>query len=195
MVKTVSQSEYARQRSVTPGYINKLVKQGVLKLQEGKINPEQADQDIQAYASGLKGTPGPKATGQPDDDSLASWRKRELQVKTAIRQIQLDEGKGKLVNIDELRAEFGKLFVDIKTRIRAIGPKVAQEVSFIKLNSQNEKAATVAVQKIIMAECDEALKELSQWGTQKKNPKGGKKNEESNRIKISKRPGNTGTAV
>lgn len=175
MVKTVSQSEYARQRGVTPGYINKLVKQGVLKLQDGKLDPVQADEDLKGYAAQLHDSPGPKATGQQDNDSLASWRKRELQVKTAIRQIQLDEDRGKLVNIDELKAEFGKLFVDIKTRIRAIASKVAQEVSFIKLNSNNEKAATVAVQKIIMFECDEALKELSQWRGKSKNPKGGKK--------------------
>lgn len=172
MVKTVSQSEYARQRGVTPGYINKLVKQGVLKLQEGKLDPEQADKDIQDYAAGLKGTPGPKATGQPDDDSLASWRRKELMAKTALKQLQLDEERGLLINAEELKIGLCQLFADVKTIIRAIPHKTAQEVFYIARATTSDRQGIASISTLLLKEVDEALTELSRWQP-KSNKKGG----------------------
>lgn len=174
-MKLVTQRAYAGLRKVSPQYISRLVKEGVITLQDGKINPDTADKAIEDWSSRIHDTPGKIGSNEVSDDSIATHRKRQIKVVTSLKQLQLDEERGKLVNIDELRAEFGKLFVDIKTRIRAIASKVSQEVAVIKLNSNNEKAATVAVQKIIMFECDEALKELSQWRGKSKKSKGGKK--------------------
>lgn len=174
MVKTVSQSEYARQRGVTPGYINKLVKQGVLKLQDGKLDPVQADEDLKAYASQLHDSPGPKAVGQPDDDSLASWRKRELQVKTAIRQIQLDEENGKLINAEELKTGLAQLFTSVKTILRAIPSKVAGELYHLSKNAPSDRAGMAAISTLLLKEIDEALTELSRW-QHKSTKKGGAK--------------------
>lgn len=177
MVKTVSQSEYARQRGVTPGYINKLVKYGVLKLQDGKIDPVRADADIKAYAAQLHDTPGPKGSNpSANDDSLAAWRKKELQVKTAIRRLELEESTGKLINIEELRTELAKLFVNLKTVLRALPSKVAGEIFHLAKNAKTEREAMAGISKYLLKEVDAALLELSNWKpTKDKEVKGFKK--------------------
>ncbi len=39
----LSQSEYARQRGFSRQYVNKLVRTGVIRLENGKVDPKQAD--------------------------------------------------------------------------------------------------------------------------------------------------------
>ena len=39
----ISQSEYARRRGVSRQYVSRLVKEGVIRLKNGKVDPAQAD--------------------------------------------------------------------------------------------------------------------------------------------------------
>ncbi len=45
---TISQSEYARRRGVSRQYVSRLVKQGVIVLDNGKIDPAKADAALEA---------------------------------------------------------------------------------------------------------------------------------------------------
>ena len=44
----ISQSEYARQRGVSRQYVSRLVKEGVIRLKNGKVDPAQADAALAA---------------------------------------------------------------------------------------------------------------------------------------------------
>ena len=189
MSTLLNQAAYAKHRGVSTKMVSKYVAQGLISTKNGKIDPVHADKELEANLhpshrisspeNGKKGglpkgvprTPQtasvtPPSPGQSQDHgaSFASSRAAKEFITASLKKIELEEKRGQMINAEELKAEFAKLFVDIKTRIRAIGPKIAQEVAHLKLNSRNEKSVTVDVQKIIMAECDEALKELSNWG-------------------------------
>lgn len=168
----ITMAEYSRRRGCSRPYITKLVQQGVVSLTQGMIDPVSADLQIAAFSAQLhdKG-----ATGQPDDDSLASWRKRELQAKTALRQLQLDEETGKLVNAEELKTVFARLFTDVKTTLRAIPSKAAGELVHLARNAKSDREGMAAVSTLLLKEIDASLTELSQWKGQPKNPKGGKR--------------------
>lgn len=185
MSTLLNQAAYAKHRGVSAMAISKLVKQGLITTKDGKIDPVKADEELKAnlHPSHVKSSPEngkkggrPKGihtprtpsqpSGQPQDHgaSFASSRAAKEFIVASLKKLDLEERRGQMINAEELKSEFAKLFVDIKTRIRAVGPKIAQEVAHLKLNSRNEKSVTVDCQKIIMAECDEALKELSNWG-------------------------------
>ncbi len=44
----ISQSEYARKRGFSRQYVNKLVKKGVVRLIDGKVDPAQADKALES---------------------------------------------------------------------------------------------------------------------------------------------------
>lgn len=188
MSTLLNQTQYAKHRGVSAMAISKLVKQGLITTKNGKIDPVKADKELAAnlHPSHVKSSPEngkkggrPKGIhtprtpsqpspppGQPQDHgaSFASSRAAKEFIVASLKKLDLEERRGQMINAEELKTEFAKLFVDIKTRIRAIGPKISQEIAHLKLNSKNDKTVTVDCQKIIMAECDEALKELSNWG-------------------------------
>ena len=185
MTNLLNQAAYAKHRGVSTMMVSKYVKQGLISTKNGKIDPVKADRELEANLhpshrisspengkkGGLskgEGKPRPPASPpgtSPDAGaSFASSRAAKEFITASLKKIELEEKRGQMINAEDLKAEFAKLFVDIKTRIRAIGPKISQEVAHLKLNSRNEKSVTVDVQKIIMSECDEALKELSNWG-------------------------------
>lgn len=188
MSTLINKSAYAKHRGVSPEMVSKYVKQGLITVKNGKIDPIQADKELEAnlHPSHVTSSPEngkkggrPKGGGKPripsasslppgqsqdHGASFASSRAAKEFITASLKKLDLEERRGQMINAEDLKAEFAKLFVDIKTRIRAIASKIAQEVAHLKLNSRNEKSVTVDVQKIIMAECDEALKELSNWG-------------------------------
>jgi hypothetical protein len=45
-MKLISQSEYARRKGVSKQRVNQWVKEGTIRLIEGKVDPEQADEDL-----------------------------------------------------------------------------------------------------------------------------------------------------
>lgn len=163
----VTQAEYARRKNVSNAYISKLVKMGVIRLKKGKVDPEQADNAILDYAdpsrTDLKRDSGVKASQVPEKDSIAYWRKAELQIKTAIKKLEHDEKMGELVNAADLHRELMTLFTTIKTRIRSIPSKVALEIADLKASKLKHKELIATIQDILKKEVDDALKELSEW--------------------------------
>lgn len=167
MADLLTQAAYAKRRGVKRQYINRLVKQGIIKLKKGKVDPAQADRAISGYAdparSEFRKSPGPAATQEPERDSTAYWRKAELQVRTALKKLDHDERVGKLVDAEKIERELVNLLTAIKTRIRAIAPKCAQEVAHLKVAKKKRRSLITEVQEILRKEHDEALEELGRW--------------------------------
>lgn len=166
----ITMAEYSRQRGCSKPYISKLVAQGVITLTDGMVDPEAADSQIADYAAQMH----PK--GEKGEQSLAEWRRRELKVKCALKQMELDTERGLLVDAEELKAELARLFIDIKSILRAIPSKTAGELVHMARNAKTDREGMAAVSTLLLKEIDAALTTLSQWGKQKKggNTKGGK---------------------
>lgn len=54
MAKLISQAEYARTRGVSRQYIHQLVKSGMIRLRDKRIDPKQADSILAAQSQPLK---------------------------------------------------------------------------------------------------------------------------------------------
>lgn len=94
--------------------------------------------------------------------TFAGAKTVEAVAKAGLRQLELQEKKGKLINADETKRNLQHLFTTIKTRIRAIPNKTAQEVTHM-VKAKTGRSLTAAVQEIIRKETDEALIELSRY--------------------------------
>lgn len=163
----ITMAEYSRRRGCSKPYISKLVAQGIVSLTDGMIDPEAADSQIANFSAQMHPKEG------EDSHSLAEWRRRELKVKCALKQLEWDESRGKLVDAEELKAEFARLFTDIKTTLRAIPSKAAGSLVHMARNAKTDREGMAAVSTLLLKEIDASLTELSRW--QPKNPKGGKK--------------------
>ena len=100
MTEFMTQAAYARKRGVSPPYINKLVKAGVIKLKDKKVDPVQADAAIDAFAD-------PAMVGRFDaepHDFQKSRAAKEFHV-ARIRQMEADELEGSLVPVKTVEEE------------------------------------------------------------------------------------------
>ncbi len=152
----ISQAEYGRRKGVTRQRINTLVKEGVINLVEGHVDPIAADAAIEkagdpCRAKKIKPTRG---------DFYAARAAKEVAL-AELREMEVKEKKGDLVNAEELKYLLVSLFVNIKTQLRSIPNKVAPKITDLKLSKG--KHGTADIQKILLREIDEVLKELSHW--------------------------------
>lgn len=164
----LTQARYASLRGVTPSRVNHLVKSGVIVLINGLINPEQAD----------------KAVVENSDPARDEYRKfgkfgRSVAVgeKSAYRKAATDEKYWRakiaefeagrleetLVSADEVKVVFSKHITAVKTRLRSIPSKCAQEVAQMKLSMESDRALMARVQLILSRVVDEALTEIAFW--------------------------------
>jgi hypothetical protein len=165
-MKLVTQRAYAASKEVSPQYVSKLVKEGIVTLENGKINPGLADKQIAEFASHVHETPGPKGSNEPGDDSIASYRKKELAINISLKKLQYDEAMGLLVNSEELKFALQDLFLGIRGQILSIPTKMIGELIQIIEKGCNVKVP-VAVQgqisAILRKEVHDTLEALSKW--------------------------------
>ncbi len=74
----ISQSEYARRRGVSRQYVSRLVKQGVIVLENGKVNPVRADAALEARRDPAR-APGRK-TIKTGAQRVATARSRRIRI-------------------------------------------------------------------------------------------------------------------
>lgn len=172
MTKLLNQSEYARLKGVSSAHINRLVKKGIIKLDRGKINSNEADKSIEEYSDHAPGEghwrdSGIRATQDSDTDSYAHYKKIKIKIEIANEKLKYDEKMGILLNAEELKTKHIKAVVDVKTRLLAVSHKCSQEIAHILISGKSETEIVIEVSKILKKEHEEALRELSQWGSKK----------------------------
>lgn len=163
MANIITQAAYAKQRGVTPARINHLISKGVVILVNGKVDPDQADAAIEAAANPAYA----KAPGRPAKDrgpsNYADAAAREKHFKALLAELDFKEREGELVNAAELRHELAAVFTVVKTSLRSIPAKVAQEVFHLALNAKAEREGVASIFKLMLKEIDVVLTELSQY--------------------------------
>ncbi len=72
----VSQREYARRKGWQPSYVNKLVKQGIITLRDGRVDPTEADTAIARHRDPARkrGRAQTRARSKPNEEESASHK-------------------------------------------------------------------------------------------------------------------------
>lgn len=157
----VSQSALARKLKISRQRVHSMVNEGLITPDaKGLIDFDDA---LQAIAENRDPGKGGKQT--PVEGTFYEHRTRKEAALARLREIEASEKEGSLVNAEELRLNLAKLFVDVKTQIRAIAPKVTQEIAHLKI-SKTGRELTTAIEGLLRLEHDAALLQLSQWRPQ-----------------------------
>ena len=92
-------------------------------------------------------------------------QKQEEHLNQKIKRLEREEAEatGELVNAKDLKRELMSFFTTIRSRIRAVAPKCAQQIAHMKTAKMKQRELLSKVQKLLSREHDEALKELSEW--------------------------------
>lgn len=133
----VSQAEYARYRKVSPSYISRLAKAGVLVMRGGKVDVAASDAvlddkpvDVEpADAShGLPARPTAEpATQQPT--SYAQARLADMVFRAKLRRLEFETKQGKLVEAEVVKQRWAAILVVLKERLLAAPDKLAPELA------------------------------------------------------------------
>ena len=167
MRKLVNQSEYARMRGVKKDAVSKMVLAGVITLNaNGKIDPVLADAAMAANTSPARdeyrkiGKEPAQAQGEMSYRRAAT---AEKYWRAKIAEFEAGKLKESLVNAEDVKAVFFTHITAVKTRLRSIPSKCAQEVAVLKLSAKSDRELMAKIQQVLSEVIDEALSEISQW--------------------------------
>ncbi len=170
----VSQREYARRKGWQPSYVNKLVKQGVIPLREGRVDPAEADAAIARHRDPARkrGQARTRARAQQNDEGRVSHQ------SNGTDEVELDDtvsyAQARAVR-EAYRARREKLLYE-ELRARLLDTEEVKTAAFNKarvvrealLNIPDRVSAVLAaesdqakVRTLLVAEIREALEELT----------------------------------
>ncbi len=168
----LTQIDYAAQRGVSRQYIGKLVKEGVLQLKNGKIDPLQADGVLEARREPARTTHKqhkeqramvsaaqsvPAQTRSISDTELPTLllktRIKSESEKAKLLEIKAKVEAGKYVDIDEVRAAAFKQARIVRESILILADRLAPVLASI--------SDAAEIHRILSEEHNKALEELS----------------------------------
>jgi hypothetical protein len=180
MPSLISQSEYARQRGVSRQYVSRLVKQGVIALENGKIDPARADaalaarrdparperrKPIKTDTQRIRETPAQDASVSTDLGPLPGSSGGDLPKMLLKTRIKSELEKGKLLEI-KAKVEAGKYVEADEVKVAAFNK--ARIVRDGLLNIPDRMASLLAAENdaakihtILNAEIRSVLEELT----------------------------------
>lgn len=101
--KLISQAEYARQRNVNRSHITRLIKKGVITLVKGRIDPLQADKQLQAAKDpardGLK-----KSDSKVKKGESSYWKARteREEIRAKRERLEYEKAIGKILDAEDV---------------------------------------------------------------------------------------------
>lgn len=162
----LTQTAYAKRRGVSRQYISKLVKEGVLPLDDGKVNPVQADailearreparptyQEKQDMRSGVVGQPIPGQRTIPDSELPKVLLKAKIKSeseKAKLLEIKAKVEAGKYVDIDDVLAAAFKQARTVRDNILIIPDRLSPILLNIDNVDDMHKALTEELTKAL----------------------------------------------
>ena len=108
----LSQSKYADHRSVTKGYIGRLVKEGRLHLIKGKLNVEMSDAELDNKSK--------------DDKAPNYWNEKALhgKAKRELAELDLKLKSNQVVEVDQIGDHLGKIFSAVRQKLLGMPSKI-----------------------------------------------------------------------
>lgn len=161
---TITQQAYAKRRGVSKQYIGKLVREGVLPLVDGKINPAQADAILDARREPARSThqqkqavqvPGSTRQLSPLDlpTLLLKTRIKSESEKAKLLEIKAKVESGKFVDVDEVKSVAFRRGRTVRDNLLAIPDRLD---AVLAAESDRRR-----VHKILTDELTRVLEELS----------------------------------
>ena len=153
MGKLVSRREYARMRGWQHSYINRLVKEGKLRLVRGKIDPERADADLAVNRTRMPrlSEPAEREPGKIAPLVQAKTIHETYRAKTA--KIEYEKLTGKLVDAERVVEVAERAFSNVRNRLRAVPRTIAP----LLLNRSNP----AEIEEVMLRAIDAALTSLT----------------------------------
>lgn len=162
MRELISQAEFARRQGWAKSTVTNLKKDGRLVMVKGKV-------EVAASLALLKDTEDPSRSKNPSKGkkTFSDHKATKEGARAALLILELKKRRGELIDAAQTERQLADMFTTIKTRIRAIGPKCAQEIFHLKTSKKSKRQLMTAVEKILSTQHDEALEELSHWTPRK----------------------------
>ncbi len=164
MTELISQAEFARRQKWSRPAVTNLKRLGRLVMAKGKV-------DYVATLKLLADTADPahpKSNGKKKT-TFSDARTAKETARAGLVVLELKERRGQLIDAAQTERLLADMFTTIKKRIRAIGPKCAQEIFHLKTTKKSKRKLMAAIETILSGQHDDALKELSRWKPKKKN--------------------------
>src|SRR6266568_2848987 len=125
----ISQREYARRKRWSSPYVNRLVKQGKIPNEGGKIDPELADAALVANRAPLKAIPEPGAKAQPMPVSYIQARTVTETYKAKKGKLLYERLTGKLVSLEDVKRALEQSNAIIRAKLLSIPTKLAPRLA------------------------------------------------------------------
>jgi transcriptional regulator with XRE-family HTH domain len=134
----VSQAEFARQIGTSRQYVNRLVRERKIPTIGRKIPLRRA---LRAYTAGKdpRQEVGAELRGHGQHDApegsvelsqrIKMAQLRHRTAKTKLAELELEERAGRLVSVDEVRADARRTAALVRTRLLAMGDRLAQQLA------------------------------------------------------------------
>ena len=97
----ISQAEFARQQGFTRGYVTKLIKKGIIKLNQGKVDSIQAVQSMKDHADPstlIRSDQKNSATDPTPSVDFVTARTMREAFKGRLAKLEFEEKSGKLTD-------------------------------------------------------------------------------------------------
>ncbi|WP_257286414.1 hypothetical protein [Endozoicomonas sp. SESOKO1] len=163
-MKLISQAEFARQQGVNRSYITKLVKNGIVKLVDGKVNPEQAVQAIEDNIDPAQHRPSKErqakqamqeimpAGGQGGAVDFVTARTMREAFRAKLAKLDFEERSGQLTDATKVKNDAFKAGRIVRDELLAIPDRLCDVLA------AEEDAA--AVRKLLFEELELVLNRL-----------------------------------
>ena len=125
----MSQAEFARQQGFTKGYVTKLIKKGIVKLKNGKVDSAQAEQAMKANADPVSLIRTDQATelapAQPGAVDFVTARTMREAFRAKMAKLEYEEKSGTLTEAAKVRQDAFKAGRIIRDELLAIPDRMA----------------------------------------------------------------------
>lgn len=160
MPDLITQAELARRIGVKPKEVTKWKQQGRLVWKGKKIDFEATKKVLADTADPAR---APQKVTKGKGISFADARTAKEAGRATLISLEVKEKKGELVNAQAVLSELIKSNIAVKNRIRSIPSFIHLDISQIYGVTDVKKQREVSV--LILKYLDEALKELSEYGS------------------------------
>ncbi|WP_067582369.1 hypothetical protein [Endozoicomonas ascidiicola] len=125
----ISQAEFARQQGFTRGYVTKLIKKGIVKLKNGKVDSIQAEQAMRANADPVTLIRSDQSTDltqtQPGAVDFVTARTMREAFKAKMAKLEYEEKSGTLTDAAKVKQDAFKAGRIIRDELLAIPDRMA----------------------------------------------------------------------
>ncbi|WP_066015958.1 MULTISPECIES: hypothetical protein [Endozoicomonas] len=125
----ISQAEFARQQGFTRGYVTKLIKKGIVKLKNGKVDSVQAQQAMKANADPVTLIRSDQSADlsptQPGAVDFVTARTMREAFKAKMAKLEYEEKSGTLTDAAKVKQDAFKAGRIIRDELLAIPDRMA----------------------------------------------------------------------